>query len=263
MPRTLTPELMDDPAVPREDLARSLRYIRLVNARFGGAAALVRHLRRWSRRWPRDRAVTLLDIATGSADIPIAARGWALRAGFDLRITAIDLHETTLALAHEHLATQPEDIRNGVTLARANALQLIEPTNNDKTSASSSPSVAPSLHRFVASSYDYTHSAMFLHHLPDIEVLTVLRIMDRLARGGIVWNDLVRSPLAHLGVRILTLNASPIVKHDARVSVAAGFTRAEVRDIAQRVGLPYCAYRSSVFTQRFTLAGEKPGAWEM
>ncbi|MEC9373740.1 MAG: methyltransferase, partial [Planctomycetota bacterium] len=97
--RRLTPELMDDPGVDRAALAESLEYIRWVNRRMGGHAALLRHLKRWSARWPRDRAVTLLDMATGSADAAVAARRWGLDAGFDLRVTGIDLHETTLELA--------------------------------------------------------------------------------------------------------------------------------------------------------------------
>jgi hypothetical protein len=102
---------------------------------------------------------------------------------------------------------------------------------------------------------------MFLHHLSEIEVLTVLRIMDRVAQRGIVWNDLVRSRVAMAGIWALTLGQSDMIKHDARVSVRAGFTKKEVKDYARRTSLGYCRYRSSFFTQRFTLAGEKQGAW--
>ncbi len=57
-----------------------------------------------------------------------------------------------------------------------------------------------------------------------------------------------------------TLGKSDMIKHDARVSVR-GFTKKEVKDYARRTSLGYCRYRSSFFTQRFTLAGEKQGAW--
>ena len=66
MRRFRTPEIMDDPSVPREDLALSLRYIRGVNRRLGGVSALLCHLDFWRRDpafdWPRDRPLTLLDI---------------------------------------------------------------------------------------------------------------------------------------------------------------------------------------------------------
>lgn len=227
---------MDDPTIPREELAESLRFIRAVNRRLGGTRAVIAHLSRWSRRWPQDRPITFLDVATGSADIPLAVRRWGVERGFDIRVTAIDNHETTLALAREHIAGV-----DGIEIAHADALALAE--------------------RFNAQSFDYVHAGMFLHHLPDIEVLTALRIMDRLARAGIIWNDLVRSRLGVVAIRFLTLGAPPGVRHDARVSVEAGFTPREAREYARRIDLDYAHMRWSLLTHRFTLAGEKSGAW--
>lgn len=237
------PELMDDPAIPRAELDEALGFIRTVNRRLGGAAALLEHLKRWSRKWPKagQGPVTLLDIATGSADIPIAAVRWAKSAGFDLRVTGIDIHDTTLDLAREHLARYPDEAKN-IVIEKADALRLMD--------------------RFSPQSFDYVHAGMFLHHLPDLEVMTVLRIMDRLARTGIIWNDLVRSHTALAGIRVLTLTAPPIVKHDAIASVKAGFSRAEVQDMARRLELNYAKYHQNFFAQRFTLAGERPGAWK-
>lgn len=236
MRRRLTPERMDDPAIPRDELAASLQFVRAINRNFGGARAAIVPLARWSRRWPRDRPISVLDVATGSADIPLAMRRWAERRGFDVRITAIDAHETTLALAREHIGSAA-----GIELLRADALQLFD--------------------SFQPQSFDYVHAGMFLHHLPDIEVLTALRIMDRLARAGIIWNDLIRSRIGAMAIRLMTTGRPEGVRHDARVSVEAGFTPREVRDIAQRLDLGYARVRWNLFTHRFTLAGEKPGAW--
>lgn len=237
------PELMDDPAIPRAELDEALGFIRIVNRRLGGAAALLGHLKKWSRNWPKagQGTVTLLDIATGSADIPIAAVRWASGAGFDLRVTAVDIHETTLELAREHLTKHPEEA-SSITIEKADALRLMD--------------------RFSAQSFDYVHAGMFLHHLPDLEVLTALRIMDRLARVGIVWNDLIRSHIALAGIRVLTLASPPYVKRDAIASVKAGFSAAEVKDMARRLELGYAKYQQNFFAQRFTLAGERPGAWK-
>jgi hypothetical protein len=90
--------------------------------------------------------------------------------------------------------------------------------------------------------------------------MTLVRIMDRIARRGIIWNDLVRSHLAAAGIRVLTARAAPIVRHDARVSVTNGFTKGEVLDFARRLDLRYCVYGASLLAQRFTLAGEKASA---
>lgn len=232
--------MMDDPEIPRAELAEALRFIRLVNRRLGGTAALLGHLRRWSRNWPRDRPVTLLDVATGSADIPIAAVRWARRAGFDLRVTAVDLHPITLELAREHLKRHA-DAADAISLQACDALRLAD--------------------HFASESFDYVHAGMFLHHLGDIEALTMLRIMDKLARAGIVWNDLVRSRVALGAAHILTLAAPRVVRHDATASVRAGFTRIDVLEMARRLELTYVEYHSSFWTQRFTLAGERERSW--
>ena len=249
MERRVSRELMDDPNVDRAALAESLGYLRWVNARLGGASALIRHLRRWSAGWPRagEGVVRLLDVATGSADVPVAARRWALGAGFDLRIVGIDVHQATLEEARRHVATASRvdaRIGEGIELQRLDAKELVDALG--------------------AGSFDYVHAGLFLHHLPDIEVLTVLRIMDRLAKRGLVWSDLHRSRLHRAMARLFTRGKPLIVRHDAVVSFEAGFTRGEVVEIAQRVGIAgWTRYRRPPLWYRFTLAGERPGAWSL
>ncbi len=232
MQRTLTPELMDDPHVPPDQLALSLRFIRAVNRALGGTSALLRHLKAWSVNWPRNEPITLLDIATGSADLPLAAYRWARRRGYELRITAIDKHAETLSLAGKHIGNAP------IRLLNADALTL------DRT--------------FQPNSFDYVHAGLFLHHLKDDEIITVLRHMHTLASRGIIWNDLVRSPAARRVIRLLTTGMPHIVQHDARVSVDAGFTREEAEALTSRAGITYAAYSWRPLTHRFTIAGEKP-----
>lgn len=241
MGRVVTPEIMDDPTVPRDDLGRSLVFLRRVNRWLGGRSALVGQLRRWSGGWPRGAEVTLLDLATGSADLPVAAVEWALGAGFDLRVTGLDAHATTLEFAREHVRERLGDEAWRVELVEGDALGAVE--------------------RFGVGSFDYAHSSLFLHHLSDERALTALRVKERVSRRGLIWNDLVRSGLARFGVRAITAGREAIIRHDARVSVDAGWTRAEVASIRDRLDLGWCAYRGMWWAQRFTLAGERRGAW--
>ncbi len=228
---------MDDPAVDRDQLDRSLRFIRVINQRLGGTAAALGHLRRWSAGWPPGEVIRIIDLGTGSADIPVAIVRWAAAAGLRVHVTAIDAHPTTLDLAREYVqralgSEDPEDIE----LLRADALSLMD--------------------HFEPGAFDYAHAGMFLHHLDDIEVMTVLRVMDRLTTRGVIWNDLLRGPVETVAVRLLTLAGPAIVRHDAIVSVAAGFIRREVLDLASRVGLPHIGYRRHLFG-RFTLVSTK------
>lgn len=229
--RRLTPERMDDPAVDQDELAQGLKYLQFVNRRLGGASAVLRHLRRWSRGWPPDQTVRILDVGTGSADIPLAIAEWARQSRKRVHITGVDLHPVTVKLAREHSAGRDE-----IEIIQADARQLTELFNPE--------------------SFEYVLASLFLHHLPDIEVLTVLRMMDRLATRGMIWNDLVRVRFPRLMLWPAIFWAPDMVKHDAIVSVQAGFTRREAIDLAQRAGWARLRFRRHL-AHRFTLVSEK------
>lgn len=224
---------MDDPRADVRDLELSLRFIRWVNEKLGGTEAALKPLRAWAPAWPRRTPITILDVGTGSADIPVAIKRWAMAAGHDVRVTGLEKHPKTLQIARRHVGGI-----EGVTLLQGDALELAD--------------------RFAPASFDYVHAGMFLHHLQDKDVERVLSMMDRVAKRGIIWNDLLRSPFALRAVKVLTLFKSAIVKHDAVASVRAGFTRAEVEALVARAGIGYASYEERGLTQRFTLAGEKP-----
>jgi ubiquinone/menaquinone biosynthesis C-methylase UbiE len=224
-------ELMDDPGVDRAALARSLRFIRRVNGFLGGSGVVVGRLRKFSRGWEVGEKVTLLDVATGSADIPLAILRWAGRRGFDVRIVGLDLHATTLALAREHIGRA---VGVGpISFVRGDALAL----------------------PFADRSVDYVTCSMFLHHLTDEDAARAVREMLRVARRGVILNDLRRTAFARIGIFLLTLFADRIDKHDARVSVQKAWTRAEVEP--WRAAAPWLTYHEHA-AARFTLAGERP-----
>lgn len=237
MGRTLTPERMDAPDAPPAELRAALGYLRFVNRRLGGSKALIRCLERFSSRWPRDRAVTLLDVGAGSGDVAQAARAWAAQRGFDLRVTIVDQHAETVRVARERVSGDA-----GIEVVEADALTLTD--------------------HFALGSFDYAHAGLFLHHLNDVQALTMLRIMDRLTRGGVIWSDLVRSRVMETVVAVSTIGQTPMVRHDAIVSVRAGFTRREALDMAARLDMQWLRWRREPLLYRFVMAGEKPGAWQ-
>ena len=231
--RRIHPELMDDPDADRVELDRALGYLRAVNRRLGGASLALRQFKQWARRWPADRTIRVLDVGTGSADIPLAIAEWARGAGHRVHVTGIDLHQTTVDLARRCIGD-----REDIEIIQADALTLTD--------------------RFEANAFDYAHAGLFLHHLNDVQVMTVLRMMDRLASRGVIWNDLIRGVPGKLGVRVLMAwpGVPKMVRHDAVVSVAAGFTRREALDLARRAGLANIRMHSRLF-YRFALVSEK------
>lgn len=224
-------ELMDDPNVDPGELADALRLIRGVNRRLGGTSAVLGHLSRWSVRWPKDQPITILDIATGSADIPEAICDWAAAHGKQVRILALDIHTRTLSIAREWTVARRA---LPITFLRADALQL----------------------PLADASVDYATNSMFLHHLDDAAALASVGEMLRVARRGIIVNDLLRNIPAKIFIHLMTLRATPIDKHDARVSVAKAWTRQEVVSWGKAHNAPWLRYYRHLFS-RFTLAGER------
>ena len=220
---------MDAPDVDAATLADSLRFIRRVNTLLGYTRATISHLDRFSRRWQPGQRITMIDFATGSADVPLAIVKWARRRGFDVRIVGLDLHETTCALARAATRDEP-----WIRIIRGDAL---DPP-------------------FDAGSFDYALSSMFLHHLSDDDAAAVLSAMGRVARRGIIAADLLRRARAYAWISLLTLLSNPVVRHDARVSVAQAFNEAEALQLRSRAGIDFARFYRH-FAHRFVLAGER------
>lgn len=226
--RQRQPEWMDAPDADPDDLRRSLAFIRTINRLLGYTRTTIGHLERFSRGWTRGQTVRILDVGTGSGDIPRAILRWAQRKGFDVRIVGVDLHAATARAA----ADDAGDRR--LSIIQGDALRL----------------------PFANESFDYVLTAMFLHHLDDAAAVRVLQELSRTARRGIIAADLLRHRRARAWISLFTLFANPMVRHDARVSVAQAFNKEEVLQLREQAGIEYARYYRH-FGHRFVLAGEK------
>lgn len=204
-------ELMDEPDVERDQLARALDDVAAVNRWLGGRRALLRHL---PALLPSHRPATLLDAGTGSADLPRAILHWAERHGRDLRITAADMHPATLEIARE----RSERFTTRLAFQLADVRRLPFP---DK-------------------SFDIALLSMTLHHLEGDDRVTALRELARVARRAVLVGELERSWPAYIGARALAATLwrrSPITRHDGPLSVRRAFTPAELLELARQAGL--------------------------
>jgi predicted nicotinamide N-methyase len=197
MTSTLPPgdELLDhpdaDPAVVRE----SLHHISRSNRWFGGWWAVRRGLARLCAGLPRGTELTLLDLGTGSGDLPTLASRWAGRRGWRLRPIGLEQHRTAARLAGERgvptfLAAVPE------IPARSGGVDIVL-------------------------------ASQLLHHLSPAAIVTLCREASRVARRGVVVADLRRSSLALAGfwVGSRLLGFDRVTRADGFTSVRRGFTR--------------------------------------
>lgn len=207
-------ELMDDPNPDRSDLAANLRDIRLMNRWLGGTAFALHHVRRLLAGHTQ---ASLLDVATGSADIPLALRRWAARRGAMLEVTGLDASDAIL-----READKPAEAA-GLHLVQGDARCL--PWRDE--------------------SYDVVMCCLAIHHFGPGDVETVLSEMWRTCRIGTVVIDLARSYEAYAATWLLT--KAPIfngmTQNDGPLSVLRAYTPEELGTLAQRSGLRHIRQR--------------------
>ncbi len=107
---------------------------------------------------------------------------------------------------------------------------------------------------FRDGAFDYVISSLFLHHLSDEQAVRALRECDRVARRGMIMNDLIRRRRLYLWTRFFTLFGNEIVRYDGPLSVLKAFTVEELRRLA--APLPYLRTRAC-FGHRVLLYGER------
>ncbi len=212
---------MDDLSITDDRLLRALDELRWVNRLLGGYATTMRVLAPYLEA-RRGRAVRLLDLGAGVGDYAEHIVRWADRRGLDVSVTAVDANPVTVAHARRTLDRRlPPKLRARIHVAVEDALAL----------------------PYADDAFDVVMAAMFMHHFRAEDAVSLVREMNRVARDGILVNDLHRHPLAYYGILVPArlLPVSPMFRHDAPVSVLRGFRRADLEAVARDAGLD--AYR--------------------
>lgn len=200
--RSLDRELLDDPGLDSLELRRNLGEMAMLNRLPGGVASSVAAVVRLL-----DPGSAVLDVGTGFADF--ARR---LRRRAPAPIVLADVDPAVLAVARSNVAGMDE-----VTLLEADVRAL--PLEDGAVGVA--------------------HSSLLLHHLDPADAVMALSEMRRVARHGVVVNDLRRSRVAFAmtAVPILALARAPTTRHDGLLSARRAYTVAELDDLAADAGL--------------------------
>ncbi len=233
MQRNLQHELMDDPHLPRDQHELALKGLSRLNRYTGVARLMYRHLRR-RVDVTAQRPLRILDVASGAGDVPIYWAKRACRDGIEMEITMLDVSEVAVD------AQQQRAAEAGVNVQSVQADCLAHP---------------------LPSGFDVVTSSLFMHHLNDEQVATVLRSMKAATDASILICDLHRSRmnLAMVAFAGRALSRSPVVHTDSVLSVHGAYTQAEFQTLAQRV-LGGTIEMHPAFPCRFLASYEKPVA---
>jgi 2-polyprenyl-3-methyl-5-hydroxy-6-metoxy-1,4-benzoquinol methylase len=200
-------EMMDRPQPVSPELESDLKRIRQLNRWFGSYRLVSRFMRRWIKPGYQMRIV---DLATGSGDIPRLIVDYARNIGAKVEIDALDRQSATLEIAKKLSAAYPE-----ISYQETNILDW-------------SP----------AEAYDIVLCTLVLHHFSDEDAVSVLRRCRESSRNFVLVSDLRRGFLATVGVYLLTafVFREPMTRYDARLSTKRAFSFSEMRKLAERAG---------------------------
>jgi len=202
-----TPEWMDLPQPVSAELEDDLANLRTLNRWFGGVTAVLNPLK---PMLTTDRKWSLLDLATGSADIPRSVAEWCQWKNISITIDAVDFQAATLEVAgaicrdHANISFHQADIRT----------------------------FAPER------TWDVVVCSLALHHFSESDAILILQRANALATRCVIVTDLRRCLLGTLGVDFLTAvwMRAPMTRNDARASVRRAFSFREFADLARSAG---------------------------
>src|SRR5574341_586210 len=169
-------ELMDGSDYTPDELIDNLGDLRRVNRLLGGTGALTKHLFPMIEEL-NGRPVRLLDVGTGSADIPAKIVRWARARGIRVEFIVLDLNEIAARVARTQTANYPE-----IKVVCADAMNL----------------------PFADRSFDFVLASLFLHHFENDGAAALIRSFARVSRVAFVVNDLRRHPVAYYSIKLLT-----------------------------------------------------------
>ena len=223
----LVPEIMDRPGNEPKLLRADLRVLKDINRLLGGYRIPLLYLPGFLTRKP----LTILDLATGAADVPRAIVNWARVRQLRIEITAVDGNPEILRIARENTADWPE-----IHIEQQDLLAL----------------------PYSAASFDVVLCSLALHHFSEADAVAILRRVHDIARGGWIINDLRRNRIA-IGLSKLmarTIITNPIARFDAPASCERAFTIPEWKTMAERAGMKRFTIRRHRFF-RMALVGNK------
>jgi 2-polyprenyl-3-methyl-5-hydroxy-6-metoxy-1,4-benzoquinol methylase len=200
-------EMMDRPQSVSAELERDLERIRQLNRWFGSYRLVLGFIRRWIR--PADK-LRVVDLATGSGDIPRLIVDYARKISAKVEIDALDRQPATLEIARRLSVNYPE-----ISYREANVLEWNS-----------------------VEEYDITLCTLALHHFSNEDAVRLLHRCREVSKRFVLVSDLRRGFFLIAGVYLLTalIFREPMTRYDARLSAARAFSFSEMRDLARQAG---------------------------
>lgn len=209
--RATTPELMDDLESSGGDLHRALHELDGINYVLGGNYVTLKGLELLLKEVRSTPDLHIADLGCGSGDILKRIRKQMEKRNTNAVLTGFDANPNVIT--HANLHTPPS--------CRIQ-YETVNIFSDD----------------FKSRKFDVITATLFFHHFTDYQLISFFRQLKTQVSTGMVINDIHRHWFAYWSIKILTrfLSRSPMVKHDAPVSVSRAFKKKELHEILRAAG---------------------------
>lgn len=209
--RTYSKELLDDDEVPMADIKRNLAELNIINKYLGGHRVTLYGMQTMLKHIEVKKSITVCEIGCGGGDNLLAIAKWCRVHNVNVNFIGVDVKPACIAYASE----------------QCKALDAIWITGDYIQQD------------FTRQKPDIIFSSLFCHHFKEDDLVGMLQWMQVNASAGFFINDLQRHPMAYHSIKWLTklFSKSYLVKNDAPLSVARGFTKNEWKQLLAWAGI--------------------------
>ncbi|MEO5943051.1 MAG: methyltransferase domain-containing protein [Ferruginibacter sp.] len=203
--RSYKKELLDAEDIPFADIKQNIKELNSINTLLGGHKITIQGIKAFAK----DKNLSVCEIGCGGGDNLNAIYKWAAGKNFQINFTGIDIKKECIDFAKEQYPKlNAEWIASDYAKADVKDPEII-------------------------------FSSLFCHHFTEEELIQMLQWMRQNCRKGFFINDLHRNTIAYYSIKWLTgiFSKSYLVKNDAPLSVARGFTKAEWQNIFEKAGI--------------------------
>lgn len=209
--RSYQEELLDNDDIPFADIRQNMKELNTVNTLLGGHKITISGVQQLLSHQPAGEALNICEIGCGGGDNLKAISNWCAQKKIKATFTGIDIKAECISYAKEQYP-----MLNTKWIISDYRLVNFDPLK---------PTII--------------FSSLFCHHFTEDELVSMLLWMRTNSSTGFFINDLQRHPLAYYSIKWITVifSRSYLVKNDAPLSVARGFTKKEWQAIFERAGI--------------------------
>lgn len=209
--RSYQKELLDADDIPFADIRQNMKELNSINKYLGGHSITISGVQLLIANYDFSKPLTICEIGCGGGDNLKAISDYCHSKNIPVSFVGIDIKEECIEFARQQY---PELISAWITN------DYLETDLGDQKP-------------------DVIFSSLFCHHFTEAELKTMLQWMQENSTTGFFINDLQRHPLAYYSIKWITslFSKSYLVKNDAPLSVARGFTKKEWIEIFRSAGI--------------------------